>query len=461
MRWARPAWAAARDPSAPTDAPRPAPRAKPGDRAGDAAAYARLVQGVAVRVSVAGTRGRATLARMAAAALRRRGLAVHSNSPDPDGTPAPGPGGWFARPPGWEAEAAAVRAALGAGPVHALVLRNPGTTAAARRTFHERVLRPHYVLLPNVRREVRGLRPAARDAIARDWVRSVTPGATLVSGEGSPAVRAAIRRECERRQVQLVEAVPLRNDVPGLECVSVLDAFLRHRFQAGLDAAEHEALRRDLESRFRWAPSALNGVRWFDGSGIDDPDSARLVLNHLQAARRQPVTVVAHVRRDQPGLARALVPLLEEMLATPDLRQVFLAGPWAQMVADRLPDWRSQVQVVPGTSAGAARLVHRLSFESQGGAVYLLWDDRSPWPRDLALALRKGAAASPAQRPGRAEAAPRRIARPVIASATDVVVADLSPAAAPLPGAGAVAVAAAAMASAPATQPAAAEAAGA
>ena len=115
---------------------------------------------------------------------------------------------------------------VSAGGVQALVLRNPGTGAAARE-FHAKVLRPHYVLLPNVRRDVRGLRPAARHALARDWVRSVTPGATLVSGEGSPAVRAAIRRECERRQVQLVEAVPLRNDVPGLECVSVLDAFLR------------------------------------------------------------------------------------------------------------------------------------------------------------------------------------------------------------------------------------------
>lgn len=446
MRWARPRWAAARLPTAagprasheaPSAGPSPALALPKLRKAGkrDAAreereAYARLLQAVGVRVSVVGTRGRGSLARMAAAALRRRGLSVHSNVGTAGSAPAEsqaGMAGWFGRSTGWEDEAKAVGEALAAGPVQALVLRNPATTAAAQRAFHEKALRPHYVLLPNVRRDVRGLRPASRDALARDWVRSVTPGATLVSGEGSPAVRAAIRRECERRQVQLVEAIPLRNDVPGLEAVSVLDAFLRHRFQAGLDPAEHDALRKELEQRFRWAPSALPGVRWFDGSGIDDPDSARLVLNHLQSARRQPVTLVAHLRRDHPGLARALVPLLEEFLAAPDLRQVFLSGPWAQAVADRLPDWRSQVHVVPATSAGATRLVRRLAFESQGGAVFLLWDDRSEWPRDLAASLQKGVSASPAQRPARTDAVPKRIARPIVAAARDVVVADLSP----------------------------------
>jgi hypothetical protein len=445
MRWARPSWAAAR-PTRPVPDP-------PGRERDGADAYARLVQGIGVRVSVVGTRGKGTLARMAAAALRRRGLAVHCNAAEPGAAAEAGAsadagaGGWLPRRPRWQAEAEAVRAA---GPVQALVLSNPGATAAARRSFHARVLRPHYVLLTNVRRDVHGLRPAARDALARDWVRSVTPGATLVSGEGSPALRAVLRRECDRRQVQFVEAAPLRSDVPGLEAVAVLDAFLRHRFQAGLDAAEHDALRRDLESRFRWAPSALPGVRWFDGSGIDDPDSARLVLNHLQAARRQPATLVAHLRRDSPGLARALVPLLQELLPAADTRQAFLSGFWAQAVADRLPDWRSQVHVVPATAVGAARLVRRLSFESQGGAVLLLWDDRSQWPRDLAAALDKGAGpqVQRAAREPAAAPAPKRIARPLVASATEVSVADLSPLAPPLPlAAAAVAATAAAAAS--------------
>src|SRR4026209_1920747 len=127
-------------------------------------------------------------------------------------------------------------------PVAAFVLRNPGTSPSSLRAFHARVALPHYVLLTNVRRDPHGPMPSNPALTARDLVRSVTPGATLVSGETDPALQATPRRECARLGRPFVDAAPARMDVPGAEAISILDALLMHRFGAGLQAPEEDVL---------------------------------------------------------------------------------------------------------------------------------------------------------------------------------------------------------------------------
>ena len=45
-------------------------------------------------------------------------------------------------------------------------------------------------------------------------------------------------------------------------------------------------------------------VRFFDAGPIHDTDSTQIVLNHLQALRRHPVTFVAYFRHDRPARTR-------------------------------------------------------------------------------------------------------------------------------------------------------------
>lgn len=392
--------------------------------------FVRLVQGVGLRVSVVGTRGRSTVAAMAAAALKRRGLAVHTNAPAPPSDPASSSlvgkvlafaGLEHKDGDGFAATADALKRDW---PVAAFVLRNPGGSPASLRAFHNRIALPHYVLLTNVRRDPHGPMPANPASTARAFVRCVTPGATLISGESDPALKAVLRRECERLGVPFVDAAPARMDVPGSEAVSVLDALLMHRFGAGLQASEDDALRRDLEARFRWAPSTIPGVRFFDAGPIHDVDSTQIVLNHLQALRRHPVTFVAYFRRDRPGRTRSFVPFLADLLNAPDTRQVFLCGAGARGVADGLRRWESQVHVVPEDLASVPRLVRRLQFECQGGAIVTLANGGPEWPRALVAALQKAPPAAQPRHPrpeGTLHAlAPKQITRPLVAPAPSI-----------------------------------------
>jgi hypothetical protein len=391
--------------------------------------FVRLVQGIGLRVTILGTRGKSTLGAMAAGALKRRNIPTYTNAPAPpsDTVAVDLVSGAF-HLAGFERHghagfAHAVDGLQRSWPVAAAILRNPGATPALQREFHAKVALPHYVLLTNVRRDPQGLVPKGPEAAARAAVQGVTPGATLISGESDPALKAVLRRECERLGVPFLDAAPARMDVPGAEAVSVLDALLLHRFGAGLQPGEEDALRRELETRFRWSPSTIAGVRFFDAGPIHDVDSTQIVLNHLQALRRHPVTFVAYFRRDRPGRTRAYVPFLADLLNAPDTRQVILCGAGARGVASRLQRWESQVHVVAEEMAAIPRLVRRLEFEGQGGAIVTLANGAGDWPRALVAALQKTPA--PAIRAARTETstqalAPKRIVRPLVAPAPSI-----------------------------------------
>jgi hypothetical protein len=383
----------------------------------------RLVQGIPLRVSVLGTRGKATLAGLLAAALRRRGLAVHCNSPRA-ARPADASFAQRAAALGFtwddhglvEAEAARLRQAW---PVQAAVLANHARGTSGMRDLHAKVLLPHYVLLTNVRRDPSGLVSHPLPAVARSLVAAITPGAVVLCGEPDPAVRAVVRRECERNGLAYVDAAPKRSGLPAAELVSILSAFLQHRFGKPLDAEEDAAVRRELDARFRWSASSIPGVRWFDAGPIHDVDSAQIVLNHLQAQRRMPVTFVAYLRADRPGRTAVFVPFLEELLAGPDTRQVVLVGHRAAAVAERLERFGSQVRVSADDPTQVARLVRRLQFDCQGGAVVTLCNGTGAFPEELARQLQRPAPPGQAARPARPEAAafPRRVVRPLVVPA--------------------------------------------
>lgn len=381
-----------------------------------------LVQAVGLRVSVVGTRGKATLAALVATALRRRGLATHCNAPR--SAPAPGAASLTRHAAAfgltWDdralvaAEAMRLRQAL---PTQAVVLANHARGSSGQRDLHSQVLRPHYVLLTNVRRDPSGLVVRPLGAVARGLVSAVTPGATVVCGEPEPAVRHAVRRECERLGLAFVDAAPKRLAFPGAELVSVLAAFVQHRFGKPLEAEEEAAARRDLEARFRWATSSILGVRWFDAAPIHDVDSAQIVLNHLQAQKRMPVTFIAYFRADRPGRTAAFVPFIESLLAAPDTRQVILVGHRAAAIAERLEAFGSHVSVAPDNPAQVGRLLRRLQFDCQGGAVVTLCNGVGAFPEELARQLQRPAPAATV-RPQRPDGvSPMRIVRPLVVPA--------------------------------------------
>jgi hypothetical protein len=361
-----------------------------------------LFRGLRLRVSIAGSSSTFALARAAHAVLRARRmrtLAKVATTAAPRGPSAMA--AYLALPalhPTFLVEPLRRRAfdeALVADlkrawPVEALVACSGGTGRALR-DFNRWVQATH-VLVPGVGREpVDGsVRPDMAKARATRVARSVPEGATLVSGERDVDLRRVLRREAERAGARFVDAAPRdAAAMPGLEVPTVLDGFLRSALGVGLSAAERVQAMARLQRRLRWQPSALAGLRWFDGSGLPNAASLRAALDHLGRAGPGPVraTAVVYVQPEHRREAAWLAPVLLQALQDGVLSHVCLAGARATVLAEELRHVPSTLFLDRrGTVDAVARTLAR---EGPGGGVVTLGDAAGPWPRMLAARLRR------------------------------------------------------------------------
>lgn len=362
--------------------------------------YRRLLDGVRLRVSVSGVRGKSGLVRMTDQALRARGLSVYAKETgtDPvsykDGVPHAIP-----RDPHkkalmeetlWEVKTY--------WPMDAVVLENQAITPYTMRIFNEGFCRAQYLLVTNVRRDHLGTLGRAPDRIARAFGQSAPPGCVVVSGERDPALRTLIEREANERDARFLNASPRQPGLPGLECLTVLDALLWSALGEGLSREEWLRHENELRGRFRWTPSRLHGVKWFDGAEINDVDSTGSVLNYLQRTQPLPVNFVAYFRRDRLDRTASFVPFLRRALEEGVAVRAYVSGHGSQSVARRLSGW--PVHVIHDRADAVPGLLDRLGRECRDQAVMTIANAVPPWPRAVAAGLRleggKPASAGPA-----------------------------------------------------------------
>jgi hypothetical protein len=341
-----------------------------------------LVKGVRIRAAVAGTSGTFALTRLALQALRARRVRAVAKAcapADPGGGTAALVRRELARRAFEDALAGDLRAAW---PAEALVVAGDDLSAHAARDLHARFLQATHLLVPSLARDpVDGsLRPDPERAVA--CALSAPAGSFLVSGERDPGLRRVLREECAQAGVRFVDAAPRdRPGLPGVEAATVLDRFLRLALWPGLGAGERVHAMARLQRGVRWGPSALEGVRWFDGAGLRRPTSLRAALDHLALQERRAVAV-AFVGA---GEAAWIAPVLRQALQDSVLAHAYVAGPAAGKVAPHLHD-------LPATlfhpKAQVHDVVRTLRREGHGGAVVRVGDRGSAWSRALESMLR-------------------------------------------------------------------------
>lgn len=351
--------------------------------------YGRLLGDLTLRVSVSGTRGKSRLTRMVAESLMERGLSVYAKE---TGTR---PISWkdgavreIQRDPRksavlnetyWEVKRHA--------PMDAIVLENQGITPYTMRTFHRIYCRPQYLLVTNVRRDHLADLARTRNRMAKEFVRSVPKGTTVVSGERDPEIKAIMEREAVRAGIRFLDASPPEEMVPGLETVTITDTLLRDWMQWGLTHDEHLDYRRGLEARFQWQDSTVPGVKWFHGAEINDVDSTQSVLDYLIRNEPRPVTFVAYLRRDRVDRTATFIPFLREQLRSDVASQVIVVGHRARGVRRRLRHWKGRVHVFADDEATVPTVLRHVAETCRDEAVMTIMNAVPPWPSRFAQAM--------------------------------------------------------------------------
>jgi hypothetical protein len=259
------------------------------------------------------------------------------------------------------------------------------------RVFNDLYCKPHYVLVTNVRRDHLGDIARTLPRMAKAFANSVPPGSVLVSGERDPELKTIMETTAKRRGVRFLDAAPGRLVVPGYESVTILDAMLYDWMGEGLAKSEKRMMLRDLESRFAWQESSVPGVSWFHGAEINDVDSTRLVIEHMQTRQHKPLTLVAYLRRDRVDRTVSFLPFFDAMLRDGSAERLVLCGHRSAAVANRLRAHRDRVHVLPDTPDSIEQALHILRDHSRGGAVMTVANAVPPWPHAFADAMRVAA----------------------------------------------------------------------
>ncbi len=213
-----------------------------------------------------------------------------------------------------------------------LILENQTITPHTMRVFN-RMVRPDVVVITNVRRDHTEFLGEKKEHIADCFGRSIQRGARMVlSGEHDDRLNEIIRRHAERMGAEF-RVVRSSGDLPASELLSLTE-FLSEYLLGYVPEERVRLLEKSLERMFSIRES--KGVRFFDGSKINDPDSADLVIRHLVKRYNDRFLLFCQFRRDRRDRTSVFCDFLLRLPSRDRFRGIMLAGHGAEAVAGKV-----------------------------------------------------------------------------------------------------------------------------
>ncbi len=209
------------------------------------------------------------------------------------------------------------------------IMENQGISAYTMKVFHEVFLRPQTVVLTNIRLDHVENLGRTREKIASAISSTITRDVKFVlSGEIDENINQILRRGTY--EFEVVHSP--KPELPGSEIPALGDRLLRIYGFPGIDVWMYL---RKIESELKWKEA--KGLIFYDGSKINDPDSASLVIKWLGEVPM----IILQLRRDRPGRTWAFLRMMRERWV--DYDSIVVAGDWSDMFARKtngisLPD---------------------------------------------------------------------------------------------------------------------------
>lgn len=159
------------------------------------------------------------------------------------------------------------------------IFENQGITEYTTRLINKQFVRPHIVVLANVRQDHQDTLGKTLRSLARAFARSIPPGTTVVNGEQNDVLAAYMREEIDQQGADMmrVEIPPDQQGRIGAETVYACNEVLRLLDVEPMPDAQLNAYLDAIEPHWVQVPCG----RVFNGAEINDIESTEAVRKAL------------------------------------------------------------------------------------------------------------------------------------------------------------------------------------
>lgn len=164
-------------------------------------------------------------------------------------------------------------------PEDVAIFENQGITEYTTRLINERFVKPHIVVIANVRQDHQDTLGKTPRDIARAFARTIPPGTKVVNGEQNPVLAEYMRKEIEQQGGEMTQVTIPDDQVGriGAETVYATNDVLR---LLDMEPVPDEQLNSYLDTiQPRWVN--VPGGRVFNGAEINDIESTEAIRQEL------------------------------------------------------------------------------------------------------------------------------------------------------------------------------------
>ncbi len=217
-------------------------------------------------------------------------------------------------------------------PEDVAIFENQGITEYTTRLINRRFVKPHVVVLANVRQDHQDTLGKSLRDIARAFARTIPPGTTVVNGEQNPLLAKYMREEIEQQGGEVTQ-VSIPEDQEGrigAETVYATNDVLR---LLEMDPIPEEQLTAYLDAiQPRWV--RVPGGRVFNGAEINDIESTEAIREAL--ADDNYVLPFVYLRSDRRSRTASFANYLNTLADRDLIRQARAGGAFTDVFADHV-----------------------------------------------------------------------------------------------------------------------------
>lgn len=217
-------------------------------------------------------------------------------------------------------------------PENVAIFENQGITEYTTRLFNQRFVKPHVVVLANIRQDHQDTLGKTRRDIARAFARTIPPDTHVVSGELHPVLHEYMAEEVERAGGHLTQ-VSIPDDQRGrigAETVYAVNDVLR---LLDMDPVPEAQLNEYLDAiQPEWV--RVPGGRVFNGAEINDIESTEAIRRSL--AGDNYVLPFVYLRRDRRSRTASFANYLNTLADRDLIREARAGGAFTEVFASNV-----------------------------------------------------------------------------------------------------------------------------
>ena len=217
-------------------------------------------------------------------------------------------------------------------PENVAIFENQGITEYTTRLFNQRFVKPHVVVIANIRQDHQDTLGKTRRDIARAFARTIPPDTDVVSGELHPVLHEYMAEEIERAGGRLTQ-VSIPEDQRGrigAETVYAVNEVLR---LLDMDPLPESQLAEYLDAiQPEWA--RVPGGRVFNGAEINDIESTEAIRRSL--AGENYVLPFVYLRGDRRSRTASFASYLNTLAERDLIRRARAGGAFTDVFASRV-----------------------------------------------------------------------------------------------------------------------------